>query len=292
MNEKMLYVELPKGARFQRVSVMDDGRIGIAYTDEADIPKNDIVENNFIPKPEPLVGGGEVYRKEGSLYWYCKVKMNDVFMHFYTRDLTEDDLMYDLKGKKRNFKTSKQKSFRDNVLEALANKPQKGFCWISAYEPSLDAVDGLKIVENKAPFTGWGCETWKKSIMDYLPRNESKMCSKTTYFLLLLRWLKDGIATFEEIVVDSSEIGHYSNTTGASDYGKERTGKREFGGVYGLIGNTIKIVEDELSKTGFSRVGGSYINEGKLWPAAQTKPVKSDNNHCSQFGVGIIELQK
>lgn len=44
---------------------------------------------------------------------------------------------------------------------------------------------------------------------EYSPENESGRCSKATYFLLLLRWLKDGVATLEHLTDDSTDIGHY-----------------------------------------------------------------------------------
>ena len=44
-----------------------------------------------------------VYQKDNNTpYWYCKIKDGrDEFMHLYFEDLTEDDVLYDAKGKKR-----------------------------------------------------------------------------------------------------------------------------------------------------------------------------------------------
>ncbi|MBQ2938208.1 MAG: hypothetical protein IJE05_04965 [Clostridia bacterium] len=80
MEEKVLYVKLPEDDKYRKVAITEDG----------------------IPKPERLLGGTEVYQKEGVPYWYCKIKNGrDEFMHLYTEDLVEEDLYFDSKtGKK------------------------------------------------------------------------------------------------------------------------------------------------------------------------------------------------
>ena len=149
MKEKVLYVKLPKDAKYREVIVTEDGMIGIVYSEE-DTNQLAISEANaqtevIIPKPEKLVGGTEVYQKEGIPYWYCKIKNGrDEFMHLYTDDLTEKDLLYDSKtGKPRKFMTKMQKKFKDNVLVALENKPREGFRWIPVFEPSSDGKGRL-----------------------------------------------------------------------------------------------------------------------------------------------------
>ena len=70
-------------------------------------------------------------------------------------DLTEEDLLYDSKTeRKRKFSTSKQKKFKEDVLEALANKPKEGYCWISVFEPSFDEEEGLQFLKGKTPIVG------------------------------------------------------------------------------------------------------------------------------------------
>lgn len=155
------------------------------------------VKEVVIPKPERLIGETQVYQKEGIPYWFCKIKGRDEFMHLYTEDLSIDDLLYDSKtGIERNFSTFRQKHFKENVLEALKNKPKEGR-WIPVFEPSSDGKGGLQFVKGEKPLVGLKVPEWCKMLEEYSPENESGIASKTTCFLLLLRWLKDGIATLE-----------------------------------------------------------------------------------------------
>lgn len=90
-----------------------------------------VTEISNIPKPTPLIGGTEVYPKEGLPYWYCRIKNGrDEFMHLYFRDLSSDDILYTADGKKREFFTKRQDKFRANVMKALDKMPKEGFRWI------------------------------------------------------------------------------------------------------------------------------------------------------------------
>jgi hypothetical protein len=278
MKEKVMYVNLPNGANYQRVEVTEDAKVAIVYT-PAEVK---------IPKPIPLIGGTEVYQKDnGTPYWYCKIKGRDEFMHVYFEDLTEDDLLYDANGKKRKFKKGRPKEFKNDVLKALKNKPVEGYCWIPVFEPSmlrgnLQYVSGAEVLINLTSFD------WEDLFNKYSPENGSKQATCTTYFLLLLRWLKDGIATVEQLTRDSKEIGHYWDSENAKK-NFEKTGEREFGGLYGFVGNTCKIVKDSESSGGFSIVGGDYDHYG--WPLSF---VFQHMNPFSRWdnGVGLLELTK
>lgn len=212
-------------------------------------------------------------------------------MHLYVEDITEDDVIYDTNGRERNFSTAKKEWFKENALEAVRNKPKEGFRWIPVYEPSLDIFGGLQYVKGYVPATGRGCSKWEAKMTSYSLENESDMMSLTTYMLMLVRWLKDGIVTLDQLVEHSEELGHYVDSK-KSRHAREITGKRRFGGLYGFVGNTNKIVKDPDSASGYSRVGGGYIDEGKYWPAAKVKHVNIYNNHCVAFGVGLMELKK
>lgn len=290
MNEKILYVVLPKGAKYRKVTVTEDGKIGIVYTEECQTIKETV--EDIIPKPEPLVGGGPVYRQNDVPYWYCKIKQGrDTFMHLYVEDITEGDVIYDANGRERNFSTTKKEWFKEEALRAVRNKPKEGFRWIPVYEPSLDIFGGLQYVKGYVPATGRGCNKWEAKMSNYSLENESEMMSLTTYMLMLVRWLKDGIVSLDQLVEHSEELGHYVDSK-KSRHAREITGKRRLGGLYGFVGNTNKIVKDPDSTSGYSRVGGGYIDEGKYWPAAKVKHVNIYNNHCVAFGVGLMELKK
>lgn len=328
-----------------------------------------------IPKPEKLIGGTEVYQKEGLPYWFCKIG-NDEFMHVYMEDLVEEDLYYDFKKKEprknlliipyksyeslygviftqhynygpeylpgckefplkrensfgycipikrtewnkesmievmlqeecgmfysdhgfedegsmiehilqektefnsedigreypapeveRNYRL--QKEFEKNVFEALKNKPKEGYRWIPVYEPSLKR-GRLQFVKGKEPFVCSSYSEWEKLIREYLPENESSTFSTNTYFLLLLRWLKDRIATIDQLVSDSKDIGHFEDSPNAK-HGIEHTGEREFGGLYGFVGNTVKIMQ---GSNGRYCNKGNYDIPGDLAPLAKVE---------------------
>ena len=276
MKEKVLYINLPDGANYREVKKTVDGRIGIVYTEE-----NDNVVS--IPKPIPLIGGTEVYRKDnGTPYWYCKIKNGrDEFMHVYFGDLSENDLFYDSDGCKREFKTEIQMQFKDYVLKALKNKSYLGYRWIPVHEPSLNhREDTIQYIPEKKAFLGFNCYEWEKRLNEYSPRNGSRLASIETYFLLLLRWLKDGIATFEMLTDDwdSEDIQiHFVEMR-----------MHEFGGLINFVRNTYKIVKDFESISSFSLVGAYFDGNDFYLPAE----VHEDDSptFCDSQGFGLLEL--
>ena len=294
MKEKVLYFKLPENAKYRRVKVTEDGMIGIVYTEECTCQTQNetTMAKVEIPKPKALVGGSEVYQNDDVPYWYCKIKNGrDEFMHLYMEDLTEQDLLYDsMTGRKRTFATNMQKRFKENVLEASANKPKEGYRWIPVFEPSSDGKDGLQFVKDRKPLLGLNCPEWDKKLKEYSSENESGKSSKTTYFLLLLRWLKDDVATLEQLTDHSEEIGHYWNSENAKQH-FERTGERKFGGLYGFVGNTSKIVEDPNSKYGYSLLGGGCYDSGSRSPLADVTHVHLTNQKRAS-SVGLLELKK
>ena len=289
--EKVLYVKLPEGVQYRKVIVAEDGMIGIAYSEECTCQQKEKAKVE-IPKPKALVGGSEVYQNDEVPYWYCKIKNGrDTFMHVYMEDLTEEDLLYDSEtGRKRKFFTDRQKKYKKDVLEALANKPKEGFRWIPVYEPSRTTDGSVQFVKGEKPLVGLSCPEWDKMLEEYSPENESGKSSKTTYFLLSLRWLKDGFATLKQLAEHSEEIGHYWDSEDAK-HEFEKTGERKFGGVCGFVGNTGKIVEDSNSALGYSLLGGNYYNFGYKYPFADVNHINNPNNKNNN-SVGVLELKK
>ena len=293
--EKVMYIDLPRGSEFQRAYVTEDGKklAAVILTEETDIDSSKTV-SKALPKPTSLVGGTEVYQKEGLPYWFCKIKDGrDEFMHLYFSDLTNDDVLYTADGKKRKFITERQKKFRADVMKALENMPEEGFRWIPVYEPSKDDGGNLQYVSGVIALRGLNCYDWEEAFQNYSPENGSRMSSITTYFLLLLRLLKDGFATIEQLADDSKQIGHYWDSENAK-HKFEKTGERQLGGLYGFAGNTDKIVKvSELGSgsSGFSLLGGRYYYSGDLYPLAG---VGRDNSpdHAKNYSVGLLELTK
>lgn len=299
MKEKVLYVNLPDGASCRRVEVTEDGRIGIVYTEQC-VNNEESTKaplTSWIPKPVPLIGGTEVYQKDnGTPYWYCRIKNSrDEFMYLYFDDLTEADLLYDENGEHRKFTTNREKKFKADVLKALKNKPKKGFTWIPVYEPSPDGKGNVQYVSGENTLIGaiefLTAYNWVNFFKDYSPENGSHMASITTYFLLLLRWLQDGLVTIEQLAVDSKEIGHYHDSENAKNY-FEKTGEREFGGLYGFVGNTYKIVKDSESSSDFSFLGSHFFYNGREYPLGDVKHVPFPANEClfDNSAVGLMEL--
>lgn len=292
--EKVLYINLPDGANYQRVEVTEDGRIGIVYTERCVNNKKTIKVplTTVIPKPAPLIGGTEVYQKDnGTPYWYCKIKEErDEFMYLYFGDLTEVDLLCDKNGEFREFTTGRQKKFKVDVFEALKNKPKKGFTWIPVCEPSPDCAGNVQYVSGEKVLRKLTSYQWEEIFKAYSPENGSHMASITTNFLLLLRWLKDGLATFEQLVANSKEIGHFLDSENTKR-GFEKTGERQFGGLKGFVGNTCKIVKDSESISGFSILGGHCGVYGYNYPLGYiVHDDEPDVIDCKS--VGLMELDK
>lgn len=129
-----------------------------------------------------------------------------------------------------------------------------------------------------------------KKFKTYSPKNGSHMASITTNFLLLLRWLKDGLATVEQLADNSKEIGHFCDSENAK-HDFEKTGERQFGGLKGFAGNTYKIVKDSESSSGFSFLGDYYYFAGNKSPLGY---VGHDffPGRINVSGVGLVELDK
>ena len=290
--EKAIRINLPEGAEYRRVEVTDGG-ISIIYAEETaiDTVKVSKTVSKAIPKPTPLIGGTEVYQKEGLPYWYCKIKDGrDEFMHLYLGDLTVDDVLYTADGKKREFVTERQKKFREDVMKALKNMPKMNVRWIPVYEPSRGYNGNLQYVSGENVLRGLNSYNWEEAFHNYSPENGSMMSSITTYFLLLLRLLKDGFATIEQLADNSKEIGHYRNSENTK-HKFEKTGERQLGGLYGFAGNTYKIVRDLESTSGFSLLGGYCYSYGDGYPLADVER-DYDPYGTLSFGVGLLELTK
>lgn len=296
MREEVLYVELPEGAKYRKVIVTSEGEVYIVYSMK-DIKKPAVNEQNIneqveIPKPERLVGGTEVYKKQGIPYWFCKIKNGrDEFMHLYMEDLIEEDLLYDsINGEPREFTTWQERKFKDDVLKALSNKPPKGYRWLPVFEPVSDGSCGIQYIKGEKPLVEHSCYEWEELLNQYSPDNQSCMASSTTYFLLLLRWLKDGLATVTQLANYSTDIGHYWDSKN-TNHDLEATGDRSFGGLYGLVGNTCKFVKNSDAENDCFMVGGSFHFFGIRAPLAHVRRIKNLNGRFDDT-VGLLELKR
>ena len=291
MNEKVMYVKLPEGRKYRKAELTESGEIAISYMETCDCKHEITQATQSVSEavPTPLVGGTNVYQKEnGTNYWFCRIKDGrDEFMFLPFMDIKKEDLLYE-NGKERIFSTREQKEFKKQALRAIENMPAEGFRWIPVYEPSMGKNGEIQFVSGKDVLRGLSGFEWENCLRDYSPENESQEATITTYFLLLMRWLKDGIATLEQIADNSEEIGHFWKSPNAN-HAFEKTGEREFGGLYGFVGNTYKAVySPELSST-FSIstwVGASCFESGSL-TAVHYSPFSG-----YVFATGLLELKK
>lgn len=258
MKEKVVWTHL-RGRRNRIGIIVTDGISTEIYTQEDYISRYS-QKDTLIPKPEKLIEGTEVYLKSKDIpYWYCRIhNLKTECMHLYTEDLTQHDLLYDSKTKEtRRFNSDKEKEFLNNVLEALANKPEEGFRWIPVEPPIEHAV--------LTDFQEFNYPEWEMYAKRYAPKNESDLGSKHTYFLLGLRWLKDGIATLNQLANNSQEIGSYRKPGREAYEGIEL---KEFGGLYCFVGLDRKIVKRIKQGQSYSypELGGSAADTGSSRP--------------------------
>ena len=297
MKEKVTYERLPEGAKYRKAELTESGEFAISYMETSDC-KHEATQAtkaaSEVTTPTPLIGGTDVYHKEnGTNYWYCKIKDGrDEFMFLSFGDITKSDLLYDANGKKRAFSTDGQRKFRENALKAIENKPAEGFRWIPVYEPSMGKNGEIQFVSGKDVLRWLDSYKWEKRLREYSPENESQEAPKTTYFLLLVKWLKDGHATLEQIADNSEGIGYFwgSNSKNAK-HGFQKTGEREFGGLCGFAGNTLKEVKDPESGFGFSVLGGCCNTYGYKSPLASVY-YKDNPNRAMDISIGFLELKK
>ena len=65
--EKVMYVNLPKDAEYRKAYVTEVGKVAIEYAEETAIDTINVSKtvSKAMLKPTPLIGGTEVYQKEG-----------------------------------------------------------------------------------------------------------------------------------------------------------------------------------------------------------------------------------
>lgn len=270
--ENVIYVDLPKDTKFRKAEVAE-GKLAIIYDKKA------------MPKPTPLKGGTEVYQKEGVPYWYCKIKEGDEFMHIDFSDLTDDDLLYCANGiEQRRFVTESQKKFRENVIKALKNKPKEGFRWVQVSNFMVDEDGNLHQVssieeEETLSLRALTRYEWERLFKDYSPENISHMASDTTYFLLLLRWIKDGKVTIEQLVDNPKKTG-----------GQYWSPEYEFGGLKGFASEHIyKCLKNS---EGFWITGdNAFILSYDILPLTDVRRDSNPNLLHHRY-VGFMELEK
>jgi len=237
------------------------------------------MKKETLKQPKRIMGGTEVYQKENSFYWFCRINEMDEFMFIQTEDLEETDVWYDINRKKlRLYDTPEKEQFSRDVSAALELKKEKGF-WVSVNEPSRDKESNkLQFVKGRKPMLGLTPWQWQKLLSSYSPENRSCMIQSDDYFLIALRFLKDGIVTLDELTTDSKELGNYIDSEGSINE-LEPSGSRGF--LSFLFGNTKKILINHNTGTGFSLGGGAFFEKGFEAPFSKVVPLKDIFFGCS-----------
>ena len=323
MKEKVFYVELPEGAKFRGVRKEGKVAVGIVYSLEENQKNHILKPKPVIPKPDSLLGGSEVYQKDGVPYWYCRIKDGrDEFVCLYTDDLTVDDVFFDYEGKRRKFGPLRSQTpkteFRDYLLKALHNKPKKGYVWLPVCSPSLDDEGGLQFIKDGTLFIqdelekkrgdclelGYGgdyldyleiIEKWEEKIKQYSPENGSKIASEDIYFLLILRWMKDGWFLKDDVEKLAYTLNDrfYWNVFNGKEFGDDEFDN--FGGMWKFIGYTGKILK---CKYGGYTIAGSRPYDFPIYRQIKVQKTLVGINtpilygeFCQKNTVALVELE-
>lgn len=237
------------------------------------------MKKETLKQPKKMVKGTEVYQKENSFYWFCRINRVDEFMFVQTEDLEESDIWHDINRKKlRLYDTPEKEQFLKNVLAALELKDKKGF-WVSVNEPSKDKKSNkIQFVEGRKPMLGLSPWQWQKLFELYSPENRSCMIQSDDYLLIGLRLLKDGLVTLDELTTDSKKLGNYIDSEDSINE-LEPSGSRGF--LSFIFGNTRKILANPNNGTGFSIGGGAFFEKGSEAPFSKLVPLKDVFFGCS-----------
>lgn len=130
---------------------------------------------------------------------------------------------------------------------------------------------------------------WEKIAKMYLPKNFSELLSADDYFLLQLRWLKDGIIQFKDLIFNPIDVSLFDNI---NDYisALEEFEAKQFGGVHWFLNQKPKIVKDTSAKLGFSRVGVINNRFGVIYKMDDNKDQDILDSHFV-YDIALVKLR-
>lgn len=143
--------------------------------------------------------------------------------------------------------------------------------------PALDPSFKGEIIVYKAGEEPALYETpnfWDEELKKIIPEKNSRMgtlLQRAAFLGLLIKYLieKEGYEVaeaWEAVCDDSKKLGHYCDSSNAK-HAFEATGSRKVWEFYDLA-NAPKIVKDDSSKSGFTRIGGTCMCRGDFMPLA------------------------
>ena len=183
---------------------------------------------------------------------------------------------------KHKTKSERQKKLKDLILKGI-EVGLKDF-----RRPALDpSFEGERIVykAGEEPAVYKSPNFWDEELKKIIPEKNSRMGTllQCAAFLgLLIKYLieEEGYEVAEAwkaVCDDSKKLGHYWNSDNAK-HAFEATGSRKVWDFYDLA-NTPKIVKDDSSKSGFTRIGGTCMCGGDFMPLADyIQPIDADRN--------------
>lgn len=249
MCEKRI-IKAESGMKITDVKIIDGGNAIEIYT----MPKNRI---NII--------------KEKSIEEYLKV--------IPISSLSKRDKVF-----KRRPKTLEEERVKENIFKVIDINLEDFM--VFTLDPSLDNSEEIIYKEGMKPAIGRSVEWWYKKCHNVLPKRNSRFGDINQYYGYLgylIKYLVDYNfynidEAWDEVCNDSKNLGHFYDSYESDDdvyIGKIKpTGSIKIG-EFSDLGNTSKIVKNDISETGFSIVGGCFDDSSYLCPLSYVNNINS-----------------
>ncbi|MBQ2836203.1 MAG: hypothetical protein IJE68_05160 [Clostridia bacterium] len=203
---------------------------------------------------------------------------------FFTQITAEDREKVKIWLVKQKSENEREKSFLKRVRNAL--KAVDYDYWIANLEPSV--TEGkIYYAEGNAVGVGFSCNEWIKMAKEYAPERGSRLSNEYELFIWYALRIVNRLWTLDYVANDSSIVGNYRNSPGAT-HSLEKTGARKCGGFCDGQGNSYKIVTRE---GGYALVGGYYNNNGHNYPVADVN-YNSHPYDIQSYSSGVLVLLK
>lgn len=138
-------------------------------------------------------------------------------------------------------------------------------------EPTIE--NGNVRYEQYANVSKWlNYYEWRRVAEMFAPQYNSGIGNLYELYLVYAYRIMHGYWTIEYVCNDSTAEGNFFDSPGKSIFGCESAGERKVGGYFDGIGNTSKIVEQNMQ---ILSVGGNYTHYGRFNPVARVEKVNN-----------------
>lgn len=187
----------------------------------------------------------------------------------------EDSLMHFSKMREKDLHNIR--SWYSHRPRAWTIEEEKFFSWTSralyftTYEfrwPTLEPTIKMGNIcyERYASVNKWlNYYEWRSAAEVFAPEYRSGIGNLYELYLVYAYRIMHGYWTLEYVCNDSTGNGNFLDSPGKNIFGCETAGERKVGGYCDGIGNTSKIVEQDMQ---ILSVGGNYTHYGKFNPVA------------------------